>query len=250
MPTLLADEDFEYKLVGVVLHMGTADAGHYLSYINTNRSGNSDKPEWLLTEKDKWLEFNDSLVRDYCFTNIEQECFGGAAVQGASGPQDEIVDYSRNAYMLYYEKRKKDPIKIVVPKALALSTGGQTIPAESLIPVCPHLSLDNLKDKTLDLTYDLVTSEYLTKGVLDFSDIEKFVPNDLYQLVQRDNHQFLFERQLYNAGFYESIKGLLQTLLERDPDYFLLENQDANQGMFDFMSRLTFDILSMTTENK
>jgi ubiquitin C-terminal hydrolase len=30
-------ENFEYKLVGVVLHMGTADAGHYLSYINTNR---------------------------------------------------------------------------------------------------------------------------------------------------------------------------------------------------------------------
>jgi len=32
------DENFEYKLVGVVIHMGTADAGHYLSYINTNRA--------------------------------------------------------------------------------------------------------------------------------------------------------------------------------------------------------------------
>jgi ubiquitin carboxyl-terminal hydrolase 34 len=32
------DENFEYKLVGVVLHMGTADAGHYLSYININRN--------------------------------------------------------------------------------------------------------------------------------------------------------------------------------------------------------------------
>lgn len=32
-----SQEDFEYKLVGVVLHMGTADAGHYLSYININR---------------------------------------------------------------------------------------------------------------------------------------------------------------------------------------------------------------------
>lgn len=86
-PANLADEDFEYKLVGVVLHMGTADAGHYLSYINTNRSGsNSDKPEWLLTEKDKWLEFNDSLVREYRFANLEQDCFGGAAVQGPAAP--------------------------------------------------------------------------------------------------------------------------------------------------------------------
>ena len=31
------DEDFEYKLVGVVNHMGSADAGHYLSYINVER---------------------------------------------------------------------------------------------------------------------------------------------------------------------------------------------------------------------
>jgi ubiquitin C-terminal hydrolase len=55
------DENFEYKLVGVQLHMGTAEAGHYLSYININRNSlDSDKPEWLLTDKDKWLEFNDS----------------------------------------------------------------------------------------------------------------------------------------------------------------------------------------------
>jgi ubiquitin C-terminal hydrolase len=30
-------EDFEYKLVGVVIHMGVADAGHYISYINIAR---------------------------------------------------------------------------------------------------------------------------------------------------------------------------------------------------------------------
>jgi ubiquitin C-terminal hydrolase len=78
-------ENFEYKLVGVVIHMGTADAGHYLSYINTNRgTQDTDKPEWLLTDKDKWLEFNDSLIRDYRFANLEQDCFGGMA-QGVSG---------------------------------------------------------------------------------------------------------------------------------------------------------------------
>lgn len=32
---------FQYKLVGVVVHMGTADAGHYLSYINIERSETS-----------------------------------------------------------------------------------------------------------------------------------------------------------------------------------------------------------------
>jgi ubiquitin C-terminal hydrolase len=44
------EENFEYKLVGVVLHMGTADAGHYLSYININRNTQEDKPEWVRTD--------------------------------------------------------------------------------------------------------------------------------------------------------------------------------------------------------
>ena len=32
-----ADDCYEYKLVGVNVHHGTADSGHYWSYINTNR---------------------------------------------------------------------------------------------------------------------------------------------------------------------------------------------------------------------
>lgn len=59
-------ENFEYKLVGVVVHMGTADAGHYLSYINISRGEKDEEsPEWLQTDKDKWLEFNDSTVKNY-----------------------------------------------------------------------------------------------------------------------------------------------------------------------------------------
>lgn len=37
--TLQADDEiFEYQLVGVVNHMGSADAGHYVSYINISRN--------------------------------------------------------------------------------------------------------------------------------------------------------------------------------------------------------------------
>jgi ubiquitin carboxyl-terminal hydrolase 34 len=60
------DINYEYKLVGVVVHMGTADAGHYISYINMGRDSKpSTTPEWLKTETEKWLEFNDSLVKDF-----------------------------------------------------------------------------------------------------------------------------------------------------------------------------------------
>jgi len=60
--------------------MGTADAGHYVSYINVDRSKKKeDTEEWMKTEKDKWLEFNDSTVRPYRFENLEEDCFGGSA---------------------------------------------------------------------------------------------------------------------------------------------------------------------------
>lgn len=76
----LPDEEFEYKLVGVVVHMGTAQAGHYVSYINIQR-GHKDEAtaEWLETDKDNWLEFNDSHVKMYTFRSMEEDCFGGQA---------------------------------------------------------------------------------------------------------------------------------------------------------------------------
>ena len=42
-------DDFEYELKGVVLHYGTADFGHYFSYIKESDN--------------QWIEFNDERVR-------------------------------------------------------------------------------------------------------------------------------------------------------------------------------------------
>lgn len=44
----LNSEEFEYKLAGVVIHMGIAEAGHYLSYINIEREQDSalDLKNW------------------------------------------------------------------------------------------------------------------------------------------------------------------------------------------------------------
>jgi ubiquitin C-terminal hydrolase len=44
------EDCFEYKLVGINVHSGTANAGHYWSYINTNRGideAEGGDPTWL-----------------------------------------------------------------------------------------------------------------------------------------------------------------------------------------------------------
>lgn len=60
------DSYYEYELVGVLVHSGSADAGHYYSFIKDRHPGSN-----------RWLEFNDTYVREFDVKNLGQECFGG-----------------------------------------------------------------------------------------------------------------------------------------------------------------------------
>jgi len=84
----------------VVVHTGTAEYGHYYSFIDTQRSSQRD------ATKEAWLEFNDSRIREFSTKDIESECFGGK-----EGDSDETINFgwmkrdnSKNAYILVYEK--------------------------------------------------------------------------------------------------------------------------------------------------
>ena len=73
----MSNEDCEFKLVGVLIHMGMAEAGHYLSYINIEREATDyDYKEWLQTNNQNWMEFNDSTVAPFDFTKLQFKCFG------------------------------------------------------------------------------------------------------------------------------------------------------------------------------
>jgi len=50
-----------------VVHSGTADSGHYYSFIKDREH----------PEANKWYEMNDHIVRDFDPNDIPQECFGG-----------------------------------------------------------------------------------------------------------------------------------------------------------------------------
>jgi hypothetical protein len=108
---------YTYKLVGVVVHNGNADAGHYYSYINAQRDEWEDKETYMNTHKDRWVEFNDSIVREFTFNKLEAECFGGQQEDYGACEMDDIGEYtkllagrSKSAYLLVYERRKKFPI--------------------------------------------------------------------------------------------------------------------------------------------
>lgn len=138
------DDDYLYKLVGVTIHRGTAEHGHYYSLINTKRGKSEEdesKPDWARTDKDPWKVFDDETVKHFNFSELQQEAFGGvssssgarpwlaesglstASPGGAMADNDlsaylfssgQANSYGQNAYMLVYEKMKKKPIREVV----------------------------------------------------------------------------------------------------------------------------------------
>lgn len=58
-----------YELVGVTVHTGTADGGHYYSFIKErNKSA---------MQHERWYLFNDAEVKPFDPSQIPAECFGG-----------------------------------------------------------------------------------------------------------------------------------------------------------------------------
>eukprot|EP01022_Parablepharisma_sp_SALTPOND_P032448 TRINITY_DN845_c0_g2_i1.p1 TRINITY_DN845_c0_g2~~TRINITY_DN845_c0_g2_i1.p1 ORF type:complete len:2060 (+),score=156.24 TRINITY_DN845_c0_g2_i1:5530-11709(+) len=89
----------EYRLVGVVIHRGIADSGHYYSLINDRENPS------------KWFEFNDNIVSPFDPDKIKEEAFGGEEKWEEAGKRRKSEKIS-NAYMLFYEKVSKDPLKL------------------------------------------------------------------------------------------------------------------------------------------
>ena len=67
------------------------------------------------------MEFNDSNVKDFKYADLKEECFGdkpntssySTGYMGYGGGWGG--KYGKSGYMLFYERKKKKPIKIVVP---------------------------------------------------------------------------------------------------------------------------------------
>jgi ubiquitin carboxyl-terminal hydrolase 34 len=83
-----------FDLVGVLVHTGTCENGHYYSYI---RQRPSSSESTLPT----WIEFNDSEVSPFDPTEIADRTFGGFTE--GDGYTRQVKQFS--AYMLFYERR-------------------------------------------------------------------------------------------------------------------------------------------------
>ena len=103
-PTGAPDDKYAYTLMGVVVHSGSAFAGHYYSYIRERVVA----PDGTVSAG-SWHVFDDKRVEPYDVANLERDTFGG---KFSSEGWDHVrkvntqIEYDRpnSAYMLFYER--------------------------------------------------------------------------------------------------------------------------------------------------
>lgn len=86
------EEEDIFELVGILVHSGTAESGHYYSYIRERPSSTNS-----------WVEFNDDTVTPFDPSLIEATCFGGTDCN-INDNGNFPYDKSWSAYMLFYER--------------------------------------------------------------------------------------------------------------------------------------------------
>lgn len=99
-------DDFQYRLVGVLVHAGVAQGGHYYSFIKDRASG----------ETEKWYRFDDEDVTPFDPSLIETECFGGKVKKETKWGNGQVQTVEQeqfaNALMLFYEKVQPSAVPV------------------------------------------------------------------------------------------------------------------------------------------
>ena len=67
---MFPNDYYEYNLTGCLIHLGTANSGHYYSLINPKDEENNRDPN-------NWFEFNDHNVTKFDIKNLANVAFGG-----------------------------------------------------------------------------------------------------------------------------------------------------------------------------
>lgn len=178
-------EYYRYALYGILVHTGSAQSGHYYSFIRNRRSRSP-------TEAGAWLEYNDREIRPFDISKeLEEQCFGGesaAAVSSVSsswGVDAGGSERIKSAYMLCYERE-------------GIYAGNCTDEPQieaSLFPALAHGVPPTLSSEPLS----------------------RVLPPRIQASVLYDNARFMEGRFVFNSDYYSFIKQLLCAAKELMP---------------------------------
>jgi len=172
---------YKYRLSGVVVHTGSANGGHYYSFIKRKDDG-------------KWFFFDDALVQEWDKEQLANECFGGEEFHWQ---QTGLQEKRRNAYLLFYERIEDPELKEEDKKPRLNKCRIDPI-------IYDHIWDENLAYWIDQFTYDRDYFEFIkniiAKHKPEFSDVYNSVKDPSAQkspshtqLISQLGIQFIFE---------------------------------------------------------
>ena len=211
------EEDYyEYELKGINVHTGSADGGHYFSFIDVNRDGKNN----LINNypKENWLQFNDSKVSEFDIDSIPKECYGGN-YEGSS------YENIQNAYLLIYERKKKVPIRVLFEESEIEKIKKEnndknivTINKDNRNEIYKEYDLsrinnNNINEKDLyeKIFYDEERNEYYK--YVSFYGIKKYAPRKVYNEIMKENNTKQETPNKINTNKFKTNKKKYESIL-------------------------------------
>ena len=248
------NEYYEYYLTGIIVHVGSADAGHYYSYINTIRDGDGNIAKYDPKDEEmntSWLEFNDSKITKFDVNQLETECFGGnnekfdgPATRGMFGK--EGGEKCKNAYMLIYERKIKNPMKIVInqneinkeeKEIVTIANETQMNQIQKEYDVSRFYGKEEYNNKCSNLYkkifFDEQKQEYF-KYIPFYSSCQKLPIKYLNEIIQ-DNIELERRQNISDNYFTEFMEKLVNNIslsISSDKDEISQENKDKLTEQF------------------
>lgn len=197
---------FLYELVGVVVHSGQANAGHYYSYIKERRQDN-------ISNVGKWFKFNDTTVEEYDLndTSLEAECFGGtykAKVRDSGNSYPEIRQRYWNGYILFYE-RMEEAIKTPrTPRKIPGRFSFRKTEKDSI--GTPNKTLRKSHQSSTHRHGDSLSqlTQLVDRGERQGLFLDK-MPARIQQLVREENLVFMHNKDIYSNSYFNFVQQLV-----------------------------------------
>lgn len=150
-----------FELTGILIHSGTAESGHYYSFIR-ERPSNS--------EKENWVEFNDDCVMTWDPNTMESSCFGGVDYRGTLDSGTLQYDKPYSAYMLFYQRSS-----ILAHEKQSMEANGLQSPIR--LDISPqysqHIALENELLMRKYCLYDRSHIQFVSKILVNVRNINK-----------------------------------------------------------------------------
>lgn len=203
---------FEYKLTGVVIHLGFADSGHYYSLIQDHEL--TDIPE-----DKRWYEFNDHLVSNFDPKNIPSVAFGGEEKwKYYNVGEHSSTEKIKNAYLLFYERiehfneeqtapKKQESASKATKEEDAKEAGDESQTLNTTQATYETQIVDERPPVVRKLTSDS-TVDSVKRDEDSLEDL-KNVPQEFLKELMEKNQKFHTHRNIFSQEYFDFVEEII-----------------------------------------